>query len=146
MAEPSDVIPAEVLAAQNRFSIAARLRSFVYAWRGLRRLVYGEHNARLHLAASIAVAAAGLFLKISASDWRWLVLAMALVWLAEAFNTAIEDLCDRVEPGFDKAIGGIKDMAAGAVLIASVAAVGIGLLTLGPPVLALLGSGSGLQP
>ncbi len=135
MIEPSDVLP-----ARSRFSVAARLRSFIFAWRGLRRLVREEHNARLHLAATLAVVGAGLFLRVSVADWRWLVLAIALVWLAEAFNTAVENLCDRVEPGFDPAIGRIKDMAAGAVLIASLAAAAIGLLTLGPPILALLAS------
>lgn len=135
MIEPSDVLP-----TRSRFSVTARLRSFVFAWRGLRRLVREEHNARLHLAAALAVVGAGLFLRVSVADWRWLVLAIALVWLAEAFNTAIENLCDRVEPAFDPAIGRVKDMAAGAVLIASLAAASIGLLTLGPPVLALLAS------
>lgn len=72
------------------------------------------------------------------NDWRWLVLAMAMVWLAEAFNTAIEELCDRIEPGFDLVIGRIKDIAAGAVLIASLAAALIGVLTLGPPLWVLV--------
>ncbi|TCM19616.1 diacylglycerol kinase (ATP) [Novosphingobium sp. PhB165] len=138
MVEPSDTLSADGLPEQSRFSVVARVRSFIYAWRGLRQLVEGEHNARLHLTASLGVVAAGLFLQVSASDWRWLVLAMALVWLAEALNTAIEELCDRIEPGFDEAIGRIKDIAAGAVLIAAIAAAGIGLLTLGPPVLVLL--------
>lgn len=121
------------------FSIRARLKSFVYAGRGLRWLVQDEHNARLHLAASIAVVAAGAFLHVSANDWRWLIVAMALVWLAETFNTMVEELCDRIQPDFDPVIGRIKDISAGAVLIASIAAVLIGLLTLGPPLLGLLG-------
>ncbi|WP_260927146.1 diacylglycerol kinase family protein [Novosphingobium sp. 9] len=128
----------DVPARPARFSILSRLRSFVFAWNGLRWLVRSEHNARVHLAASIATAAAGLILQISASDWRWLFLAMALVWLAEAFNTAIEQLCNRIEPGFDPVIGRIKDVSAGAVLVASVAAAGIGLLTLGPPLWAMV--------
>lgn len=125
----------EALAPQTQFSIRARLKSFIYAGRGLRALVYGEHNARLHLAASISVVSCGLILQISAADWRWIVLAIAIVWLAEAFNTAIEDLCDRINPEFDPAIGRIKDLAAGAVLIASVAAALIGVLTMGPVLL-----------
>ncbi|WP_185997826.1 diacylglycerol kinase family protein [Novosphingobium sp.] len=133
MIEPSDV-----LSARTRFSLGARFRSVIYAWRGLRRLVHGEHNARIHLAASLSVAAAGIWLRVSMNDWRWLVLAMAMVWLAEAFNTAIEELCDRIEPGFDLVIGRIKDIAAGAVLIASLAAALIGVLTLGPPLWVLV--------
>lgn len=121
-----------------RFSLRARLGSFVFAARGLRHMVRREHNARLHLAASLAVVGAGVTLRVSAEDWRWLVLAIAMVWLAEAFNTAIETLCDRVNPEFDPAIGRVKDVAAGAVLVASIAAALIGVLTLGPPLLARL--------
>ncbi|TDW63278.1 diacylglycerol kinase (ATP) [Novosphingobium sp. PhB55] len=120
------------------FSPRARLRSFLFAGRGLRWLVRDEHNARLHLAASLGVVVAGFWLEISAADWRWLVLAMALVWLAEAFNTAVEGLCDRIHPEFDPAIGRIKDLGAGGVLVASIAAALIGVLTLGPPLLARL--------
>ena len=87
----------EVRASQALVSVRTRLKSFTFAIRGLRWLVTDEHNAWLHLAASLLAVAAGLLLRISLSDWRWLVLAIATVWLAEAFNTAIEDLCDRVE-------------------------------------------------
>ena len=57
---------------------------------------------------------------------------MALVWIAEALNTAIEDLCDHLNPDFDPAIGRVKDLAAGGMLIASITAFVIGLLTFGP--------------
>jgi diacylglycerol kinase (ATP) len=63
---------------------------------------------------------------------------MGMVWLAEALNTAIEELCDHVTPDRHAAIGRIKDLAAGAVLIASIAAGLIGALTLGPPLVRLL--------
>jgi diacylglycerol kinase (ATP) len=121
------------------FSIAARLKSFVYAARGLRWLVQDEHNARIHLAASIAVVAAGAVLRVSLAEWRWLVLAIALVWMTEAFNTMVEELCDKVQPEFDPVIGRIKDIAAGAVLVASLAAGVIGILTLGPSLSEALG-------
>ena len=120
------------------FRIASRLKSFRYAVRGLRVLVREEHNARVHLAASLCAVGAGAALRLSSGEWRWVVLAIALVWLAEAFNTAIEDLCDRICPDFDPAIGRIKDLAAGGVLVASLAAAAIGLLTLGPPLLRVL--------
>lgn len=114
------------------FSVRARLKSFVYAGRGLRYLVQDEHNARVHLAASVVVLFLGFSFEVSANDWCWLVVAMAIVWLAEAFNTMVEELCDRIQPEFDPTIGRIKDIAAGAVLIASIASIVIGLLTLGP--------------
>lgn len=128
----------EIPAASSKFSLRARLKSFIFAGRGLRSLMQDEHNAWLHLAASLAVIAAGLLLRISAADWRWLVLAIAIVWLAETFNTAIEELCDYVNPEFAPAIGRVKDLAAGAVLVASITAALIGLLTLLPPFLAQL--------
>lgn len=86
----------------------------------------------LHLAASIMVVSAGLFVQLSLEDWRWLVLAIAMVWLAEALNTAVEKLCDRVNPEFDEVIGRVKDLAAGGVLVAAIAAALIGLLTFLP--------------
>ncbi|WP_245824738.1 diacylglycerol kinase family protein [Sphingomonas azotifigens] len=125
--------PSDHQTVPKAFRISARLKSFRYAIRGLRVLVREEHNARVHLAASLGAVAAGAALGLSLPEWRWLVLAIALVWLAEAFNTAIEDLCDRICPDFDPAIGRIKDLAAGGVLVASLAAAAIGLLTLGPP-------------
>ena len=128
--------PPEKPAPNLHFSIFARLKSFTYAGRGLRALLQDEHNAWLHLAASLMAVAAGFLLRISIADWRWLVLAIAIVWLAEAFNTAIEEVCDYINPEFNRAIGRIKDLAAGGVLIASIAAALIGLLTLAPPLLA----------
>lgn len=130
--------PSDAPDTRPGFRISARLKSFTYAAKGLRALLETEHNARIHLVASILVIACGLLLRISAGHWRWLVLAIALVWFAEMVNTAIEELCDRLCPDFDPAIGRIKDLAAGAVLIAAIAAAFIGLLTLGPPVLARL--------
>ena len=120
---------------RDGFSLHARLRSFRYAGRGLRQLLRDEHNAWLHLGATAAVVLTGFWLRITVADWRWLTFAAALVWMAEALNTAIEELCDRLHPGFDSAIGSIKDLAAGAVLIASGAAALIGVLTFGPSLL-----------
>ncbi|WP_202798663.1 diacylglycerol kinase family protein [Sphingomonas elodea] len=117
------------------FTARARLSSFGYAARGVRELVGREHNAWIHLAATLAVAAAGLILRLDASDWRWLILAAALVWCAEAINTAVEGLCDHVHPGFDAVIGRVKDIAAGAVLIAAIAAALIGAITFLPHLL-----------
>lgn len=116
----------------RRLGIRARLRSFVFAARGLRWLIAEEHNVWLRFAASILVVVTGVVLGLSAADWRWIVAAMAMVWAAEAFNTAIEHICDRMCRELDPAIGRIKDLAAAGVLLASMAAALIGLLTFGP--------------
>lgn len=118
--------------ARKAFRAAARLRSFRFAVNGIRLLVREEHNAWVHLAASIAVIAIGLALGLDLSDWRWIILAMALVWAAEALNTALEQLCNRASPDTDPIIKVVKDVAAGAVLIVAVAAALIGVATFLP--------------
>jgi diacylglycerol kinase (ATP) len=114
------------------FSFTARLHSFRYALAGLRTLLLTQHNAWLHAAATVVVAAAGLVLGLSRAEWCWLVLAMTLVWVAEALNTALEFLADAVTQEFHPLILQAKDVAAAAVLIAAIGAVVVGLLVFGP--------------
>jgi len=118
--------------ARLRFSVCDRLRSFRYASSGLAFMLRTQHNARLHLAATLGVVAAGLTLRVSAGDWRWLTVAIALVWVAEALNTAFEYLCDVVSPEFHASVEKAKDIGAGAVLICAAAAVALGALTFWP--------------
>jgi diacylglycerol kinase (ATP) len=114
------------------FSVFARIKSFGYALNGLGFMLRTQHNAWLHLAASVGVVGAGLALQVSGADWRWLVSAIAMVWVAEAFNTAVEHVCDVVSPGYLEAVKRAKDIAAGAVLICAGAATFIGALTFWP--------------
>ncbi len=114
------------------FSIGARIKSFAYALQGIGFMLRTQHNAWLHALASAVVIAAGLILRVSASDWRWLVVAIAMVWVAETFNTAVEYVCDVVSPGYSEAVKHAKDIAAGAVFLCAVAAVLIGGITLWP--------------
>ena len=121
-----------------RFSIAARLKSFAHAFAGFAFMLRTQHNAWLHLVATIGVIAAGLALQVNANDWRWLIAAIALVWLAEAINTAFEHLCDVVSPEFHPSVKRAKDIAAAAVLVSAIAAALIGALTLAPNMMAAL--------
>ena len=114
------------------FSVLARIKSFRYAFSGLWLMLSTQHNAWLHLIATLLVCAAGFVLKVSAEDWRWLIAAICLVWVAEALNTAFEYLCDVVSPDFHHAVQKSKDIAAGAVLICAMAAAGIGAVTFWP--------------
>lgn len=116
----------------QRFSIAARLRSFRFAWAGVRHMLRHQHNAQIHLLITVAVCAAGAGIGLDRTEWLWIVLAIALVWVAEAFNTAFEYLCDVVEPDFHHGVEKAKDIAAGAVLIAAVAAAALGGLVFWP--------------
>ena len=115
-----------------------RLRSFRFAARGMRELLRARGNARIHFAATIAVIVTGFALKVTAGEWSMLVLAIGSVWVAEGVNTAIELLADRVSREHDDLIGRAKDIAAGAVLLAALAAAIVGVLILGPRVWALL--------
>jgi diacylglycerol kinase (ATP) len=115
-----------------RFSIAARLKSFTFAFAGIAYMLRTQHNAWLHLVATILVILAGFGLSISGEDWRWLVVAIMLVWTAEGVNTAFEHLCDVVSPEFHASVQKSKDIAAAAVLICVIGAVIIGLLVFVP--------------
>ena len=110
-----------------RFSIAARLKSFRFAFAGVVYMLRTQHNAWLHFIATLLVVIAGLSFKVSGEDWRWLVAAIVLVWTAEAVNTAFEHLCDVVSPEFHASVRKSKDIAAGAVLICVIGAVIMGL-------------------
>jgi diacylglycerol kinase (ATP) len=97
--------------------LSQRLRSFAHAFNGVALLLRGESHARLHLLATVAVFAVAATLQVSRSEWQALVLTVAMVWLAEALNTALEYVCDAAVPEHHPLIGVAKDVAAGAVLI-----------------------------
>jgi diacylglycerol kinase (ATP) len=122
----------ETIHKRASFSALARLRSFGFAFSGIAFMLRTQHNAWLHLIATIAVVGVSLFLGISASDWRWIVVAIFLVWSAEAFNTAVEYVCDMVSPSYNVVVKHAKDIAAGAVLLSAISAACIGLLTFWP--------------
>lgn len=114
------------------FSPAERLKSFVHAFAGIASLLRAEHNAWIHLAATVAVIAAGLWFGVGAGEWIALVIAITLVWTAEALNTAFETLCDVASPEYHPLVKQAKDVAAAAVLIAAVGAVAVGLIVFLP--------------
>lgn len=94
-----------------------------------------QHNAWIHAMATTLVCAAGRLLSISADDWFRLVVAIAIVWTAEGFNTALEFLADAVTQDEHPLIKKAKNVAAGAVLISAIGAAIIGLLVFVPYVL-----------
>jgi diacylglycerol kinase (ATP) len=109
-----------------------RGKSFACALRGIAVLLRTQTNARIHLLATVLVVAAGFMFRISRGEWVPLAFAIGIVWIAEAVNTAIEALADRITRENDDAIRRAKDVAAGAVLLAAITAAIIGLLILGP--------------
>ncbi|MDE5876107.1 MAG: diacylglycerol kinase family protein [Muribaculaceae bacterium] len=120
------------------FSFKARVRSFGYAWQGIRTLIVNEHNARIHLFATLCVVVLGLLLQLSSLEWAVVALCIGGVFMAEALNSAVEALCDKVSPEYDPLIGRAKDLAAGAVLLFVIGAVVAGLCVFVPKLLTLL--------
>lgn len=118
--------------------IGARLRSMRHALRGGVTLLRTQPNARIHLVATLAVAAAGWGWRISSGEWALIAVACGLVWLAEAFNTALEFLADEVSRERREGIKRAKDVAAFAVLMAAITAVGIAVAVFGPRLAGLL--------
>lgn len=114
------------------FQFTGRIRSFYHAIRGVLRMIRCQHNAWIHAAATLAVLGAGLLFRLSPADWCWIILAVSIVWTAEALNTAFEFLADAASPEFHPLIRDAKDVAAGAVLITVVAAVIIGAIIFWP--------------
>ena len=116
----------------EKFSWVNRYQSFVHAFRGFSKLLVTEHNARVHAVVTVGVIVVGISLGVSRDDWCWLMLAMGLVWMAEAFNTSLESLADAITLEYHPAIRDAKDIAETAVLIASVLSAGIGICRFAP--------------
>lgn len=117
------------------FTWRRRLAGFRYAFHGIGLLLRDEANARIHCVAALCTVGAGLWLGLSRMEWVAVVVAIGMVLAAEAVNSSIEALADRVSPGYDEAVKRTKDLAAGAVLLLALAAAVIGLLIFIPKLL-----------
>lgn len=114
------------------FSFSGRIRSIGHALTGIAGMLQDQHNAWVHAVATVVVLITGLAFGISSVEWLGLVLAITIVWVAETLNTAFEYLCDVASPEFHPLVQKSKDVAAGAVLLAAIGAVVIGLLVFVP--------------
>ena len=124
---------------QKKFKIGDRLKSFKFAFNGIRILFVNEHNAWIHLAAAMLVIVAGIVLKISISEWLAVLIAIGLVFTSEAINTSIEKLSDFISPERQNSIKEVKDLASAGVLISAITALIIGLIVFAPKILTLIG-------
>lgn len=116
----------------TKFSIADRLKSFVFAFEGIAAFFKKEHNAWIHLAASGIVIFLAIVLKISAMEWIAICFAIGLVWITEMLNTCVEKMLDFMSTEINPKIKLIKDIAAGAVLVAAIVALVIGAIVFFP--------------
>ncbi len=114
------------------------IRSFGNAFRGLYEILRSEPNTRIHLLATICALIAGILLRISKSEWCIILIVIAIVWAAEAFNTAIEKLTDHLFPEYHETARLAKDVAAGAVLVCAIAALVCGLIIFLPKLLFIM--------
>lgn len=117
----------------------SRFASFKYAFAGWWHVIRTQQNAWIHTIASVVVLLASLWLKLSTPEWALVIIAIAFVWTAEFFNTALEVIVDLATKEQHPLAKVAKDVGAAAVLIASITAAVIGVLVIGPPLLEKLG-------
>ena len=108
---------------ETHFSLRNRVKSFSYAFQGIKTFFLTQHNAWIHALATFIVIILGIVVNLSTSEWCWIGLAIALVFITEMLNTAIEFLTDLVSPEYHSKAKKTKDVAAGAVLLATFFAV-----------------------
>lgn len=121
----------------SKFSWRARLKSFVYAWEGIVWFFRKEHNASVHLSATVMVLVLSVSFGVNKTEAIAVVFSIAFVWVAEMINTAIEKAMDLVSPQHNPPVKIIKDVSAGAVLVAAIAAFIIGGIIFIPKILML---------
>lgn len=114
------------------------IRGFTHAGRGVVYVFRMERNARLHLLLAVAALVLSWVLNVSPSEQAAIFFAIVIVFLAEIVNTAFEKTLDLIDPNHNGKIKIIKDMAAGAVLVASVSALVIGVAIFWPYILEVL--------
>ena len=120
------------------FSIKKRISSFKYAFNGLKMLIKEEHNAKVHVIASIIVICLGVFCEISIKNWLLVFMAIALVFITELINSSIERIVDEISHEIKPQLGKIKDMSAAAVLVAAIVSIVIGGYVFIPYIIRLL--------
>ncbi|MFT5033680.1 MAG: diacylglycerol kinase [Bermanella sp.] len=127
------------LGGQKPFSLSARAASFGHALRGLLVLLREQHNARIHVGTTLLVLICGVLLELSRNEWIIVTLLIGWVLSMEAFNSALEYLCDLVSREEHPLITKAKDVAAAAVLLSALTAAVIAMLIFIPKLLVIAG-------
>jgi diacylglycerol kinase (ATP) len=105
-----------------------RIRSVGYALKGMFLLLRTESSIKIQFFIALVMTAVGFYFEITNTEWILQLFAIGMVMGIEALNTAIEKICDYIQPKKDPKIGLIKDISAGAVMIVSIVASIIGLI------------------
>ncbi|WP_457610827.1 diacylglycerol kinase family protein [Lutibacter sp.] len=115
------------MSLRNNFFLN-RLKSVKYAARGFWILITSENSIIAQVIIAIVITIIGFIMHISATEWMFQLVAIGLVLVAEALNTAIEKIADFIHPEYHKQIGRVKDISAGAAFFAAIFAIIIGLI------------------
>lgn len=122
----------------KRFSIHSRLKSFSFAFNGLKLFFRTQHNSYIHLTAAAFVIILGFTLKVNHYEWCFLILSISSVFITEAFNTSIEFLTNLVSPEYNEKAKKVKDVAAAGVLLSAIVSVIIGAIIFIPKIISVL--------
>lgn len=112
--------------------IKKEIKSFGHAFRGLKFLFQSQKHFRFHVLAAVAVISIGFATDFNSVEWAVVLLCIGAVMMAEALNSALEVLMDKLHPEQDPLIGKAKDMAAAGVLIVSITSLVIALIVILP--------------
>jgi diacylglycerol kinase len=126
------------LKKNKKFSIKDRIQSFKYAFEGIAYFFKTVHNGWIHTLAALIVLSLGLYFNLNMAEWMWIIQAIFLVFIAEFFNSAIEENVDLVTEEQNEKAKRSKDMAAGAVLLTAIHAIIIGIYIFYPHMKQLL--------
>ena len=121
----------------EKFSIKKRIKSFTYAFAGLKVLFREEHNSWIHATAAVLAIVMGFFFRISPMEWIAVVIVIGMVFSAEIINSSLERTADFVKAERDDRKRDIKDLGAAAVLGCAIAAAVVGLIIFLPKIIAL---------
>ena len=113
-------------------------RSLIQAWRGMLHTWRTQGHMKFHSVAGICVLCFAWWWGVTTFEWLILIVAIGCVISAEIMNTAIEIVVDMVQPDFHPLAGMAKDVAAGAVLVATIQAIAIGMIVFFPHLLRLV--------
>lgn len=123
---------------KEKFSFNSRIKSFGFAFNGLKILVKEEHNFRIHLVAAILASLLSVLLQVSIYEWFAVLFCIAMVIGAEIVNTCLENICDLISADFQLSIKKIKDMAAALVLISSLISLIVAAIVFVPKLIILI--------
>ena len=122
------------MAKESKFSLISRIRSVNHAWRGLGILMKTTHNLWGHLFFAVLAVSLGIILDISASEWLFIILAIGLVIITEALNSAFEIDIDLTSPEEHPYARDTKDISSAAVFISVWVAMVIGIIIFVPKI------------